>query len=107
MTFIKHDKSKPDLTQVPYEAMCAIARPLQWAYESGRYPKNNWRLADEEAVPRIAAAAMRHLAKWVDPEESDTDEDSGLSHLDHAICDLAMLIMAVRRTFRSTRNHAG
>ena len=41
------------------------------------------------------ASAMRHLLKWAGGE--DLDDESGLSHLDHAITNLAFLVAYERR----------
>lgn len=54
----------------------------------GKYPSNNWRRGMKWLIP--FDSAVRHLNKWKDGEEFD--EESGLSHLHHAACNLAMLI---------------
>lgn len=41
------------------------------------------------------ACALRHIFKWFQGQEKD--EESGLSHLDHALVNLAMLVTYERR----------
>lgn len=79
-----HGKLRMDL--VPVSAVNALARVL--TYGAAKYDPNNWRRGFEYSVPY--ACLMRHMMAWQDGE--DIDSESGLSHLDHAIANLAMLI---------------
>ena len=71
---------------VPISSLNALARVL--TYGAQKYDSDNWRRGFNYSVPY--ACLMRHLTAWQDGE--DLDPESGLSHLDHAIANLAMLI---------------
>jgi hypothetical protein len=49
------------------------------------YEPGSWRrfAGDPSWKAMYAAAMLRHLTSWLDPDEPDTDPDSGLSHLAH------------------------
>jgi len=82
----KHDQGKPDLSLVPFSAQCVEAKVFQFG--AGKYGRDNFKAGMESH--RLVAAAMRHIgAYW---EGEDLDPESGLSHLGHARCCLAMLI---------------
>lgn len=87
---VKHDGGKPDLSLIPRHAAEAIARALM--YGEGKYGRNNYLRGFKSY--RLVAAALRHIFAWQSGEE--TDPESGLSHLDHAIACLAMLIQTVK-----------
>lgn len=81
----KHDGLKLDLTLVPSSSMKAIARALN--YGAGKYGRNNYKQGI--AYTRVIAACLRHLTAW--QESENIDDESKLSHLDHAMACLAML----------------
>lgn len=86
--FTKHDSGKPRVELVPPEAVLAIAS----AFTMGaiKYERDNWKKCDDWS--RIYGAMQRHLLAYSRGEL--TDKESGLPHLHHAICNLAMLIWA-------------
>jgi len=79
-----HGKLRMDL--VPVSAVNALARVL--TYGANKYDSDNWRRGFNYSVPY--ACLIRHMMAWQDGE--DIDPESGLSHLDHAIANIAMLI---------------
>lgn len=81
----KYDGGKLDLTLVPLALEEACARAL--SFGAGKYGRNNYRGGIR--YTRVLAACLRHLRAW--NERRDTDPESGLSHLDHAVACLAML----------------
>lgn len=83
---VKHDKEKPDLSMVPMEYVSAAARAFQFG--ATKYQKDNWRQGLQ--WNRLVAALLRHIYQF--NEVVEKDEESGLSHLDHAAACLAMLI---------------
>lgn len=95
---VKFDADKPDMTLLPYEALAGAAHALM--YGEKKYGRNNWCKGLD--ATRQVAAVMRHVTLWTNGV--DTDAESGLHHLDHA---LAMLMMArsmlVRDPNRDTR----
>ncbi len=89
---------KPPLGIVPAEALVGPARVFQ--YGSRRYAPGNFLEADlsDGAGERYVSAALRHLMSMQEPNGLHTpeslgaiDAESGLPHLDHAICGLLML----------------
>lgn len=78
---------KLPLDLVPPSAVHAMARGF--ADGARKYSPYNWR---EKTISSSVyyGAAMRHLMAWWDGEE--LAEDSGLSHLDHALCCIAMIV---------------
>lgn len=85
---VKHDQGKPDLSLVSTELMAALAEVRQWAIDSGKYPRDNWKRGFK--FNRSIAAALRHIMQFKDGE--DMDGESGLTHIAHAIASLEHLL---------------
>lgn len=81
----KLDSGKVDLSFLPYESLTGPARVFE--YGARKYARDNWR----GGMPylRLWAALMRHL--WAFLQGEELDEESGLPHIDHALCTLMML----------------
>jgi len=79
---MKWDSDKEPLAWIPAECMQGIAKVL--AYGAEKYEKDNWR----RGIPmsRYISAALRHIHAWNSGE--DLDPESGMSHIDHAMCGL-------------------
>lgn len=77
---IKHDQNKPDLSMVSLELVTAVARVR--AFGALKYSRDNWRQGFK--VTRSCAAALRHIFQFLSGETYD--DESGLSHLAHAVC---------------------
>lgn len=95
MEFQKADAGKPDLAILPYTALCAWAEGLSYGEKIKGYTRNNWRLATPADEVRLRAAALRHLHQYNEAREcgeEGLDEESGLSHLSLAMCNLGFLI---------------
>ena len=88
---LRKNEGKPPLELVPPEAIWAIARVLRHGAE--KYAARNWERGMNWTI--CYACAMRHLLKWM--EGQPVDEESGLSHLDHALTNLAFLVAYERR----------
>lgn len=76
---------KPDFSLIPLWTLfdeCKV-----WMYGKAKYAAWNWAKGMAWSVP--FACALRHLAAWQRGEENDPE--SGLPHLDHAMCNLRML----------------
>jgi len=83
---IKADAGKLPLTLVPREAIRAIAKIRQ--YGVTKYGSaENWR---QVAPDRYRDAAFRHFLAYLDDPQG-MDEESGLPHLWHCLCNLAFL----------------
>lgn len=90
-------RRKPRLDIVPSELDFAAGRAFAYGADKHGVPDGNdgfgtWRTAGtEQAEPLVHyAGLLRHLKLWRSGER--TDPESGLSHLDHAAAQLAMLL---------------
>jgi hypothetical protein len=88
---VKYDNGKLRFDLIPPESLKAIAEVF--TFGAKKYGDRNW----EKGISanRHFGAVQRHLWQWWQGKE--LDEESGLSHLSHAICDLAMLLATVQR----------
>lgn len=83
----KHDDSKTPLALIPTYPIEQVASILN--YGQKKYgQKDNWRKGMDWS--RLISATMRHMLAW--NEGDNTDEESGLSHLAHAACNLLFLL---------------
>jgi hypothetical protein len=82
----KHDSGKPDLSLVPFVAIAQIAQALM--YGEKKYGRYNY-LGGFNSN-RLIAATLRHVHAWNSGE--DTDPESGISHIAHALAGLSMLL---------------
>ncbi len=77
--------NKPPLSLVPQALTYAAGRAL--GFGANKYAANNWRRGMVWSQP--ASGLLRHITAWLEGE--DTDDESGLNHLDHAAACLAFL----------------
>jgi len=77
----KYDGGKPKLYLLPPKSINEVGKVLTFGAE--KYDAHNWRKV-EDLQNRYTSAALRHIFAHVDGE--DVDEETGLSHLAHAIC---------------------
>lgn len=84
--FMKFDTSKLRYDLIPTSTTKALAQVL--TYGAKKYKPNNWRNVDD--TDRYVAALYRHLEAWRDGEK--VDKESGLSHLAHALTNVAFLL---------------
>lgn len=82
-TGVKHDSDKPNLSLIPSSLLLEVGRVLTYGAE--KYSAHNWRSGITQS--RLMSAAMRHIIAYNEGE--DLDEESGLHHLAHAICELS------------------
>jgi hypothetical protein len=82
---MKFDKNKPDYSLLPFAAVDEVVKVL--TYGAAKYDRFNWEKV--EAV-RYQAATMRHFSTHMQGEK--IDQESGISHLAHAICSLLYLL---------------
>jgi hypothetical protein len=77
--------TKPQIDLIPPEAIWAMSQVFGYGankYQRANYVKGiNW--------TRLYNACQRHLTQWNMGE--DIDSESKLSHIAHAMCNLAML----------------
>lgn len=81
----KYDNNKPALDLIPVEALNALGEAL--VYGARKYNRANWAKGIQQS--RLIAAALRHITAYSSGQ--DLDPESGLSHISHALCNLAFL----------------
>ena len=77
----KYDGDKAKLYLLPPKSILEVGKVL--TYGAGKYDAENWRKVDD-LQNRYTSAALRHIFAHMDGEE--VDEETGLSHLAHAMC---------------------
>jgi hypothetical protein len=88
----RYNDGKPDFSLIP---LCTLEDEAQvWMYGREKYAAWNWAKGMDWSVP--LASILRHLAAF--QRGQDTDPESGLPHLAHAMCNLRMLTL-YSRTF--------
>lgn len=85
VTGVKHDQQKDPTELLPTLPLRNVSRVL--GFGRGKYGADNWRNGIE--YRRLYGATLRHLFAWNDGE--DLDPETGLSHIDHALCELLFL----------------
>lgn len=83
----KDDKGKIPMGLMSSIALIELSKVLQ--YGAIKYDRDNWRSG--LAYSRVIDAVLRHLYKWKDGIE-EVDDESGVSHLAHAMCGLMFLL---------------
>lgn len=83
---------KAEYHQVPLWALEGVAQVLMFGAK--KYKKGNWAKGMAWSIP--FDCAMRHMLAWQRGEE--LDPESGLPHLDHALCNL-LFLAAYRRLY--------
>lgn len=77
----KYDGEKPKMHLLPPKALTEVAKVLTFGAQ--KYDEENWKKL-ENLQNRYTSGALRHIFAHSDGEQ--LDEESGLSHLAHAIC---------------------
>lgn len=83
----KDDSGKTRYDLLPPLALDEFAKVL--TFGAKKYDPENWRLVDD-AMNRYFAAAQRHM--WAFKRGENSDQESRLHHLGHAICCLAFML---------------
>jgi len=86
-TGVKLDTGKIRLDLIPTELIEGVGKVLTFGAE--KYTENGWKDVPG-AEPRYYAALLRHLVAYRKGER--IDPESGLSHLEHAACNIAFLL---------------
>lgn len=86
ITGTKNDDGKCRLELIPPEALTSLGDAF--TFGAKKYADDNW--AKGFKWRRLIGAAQRHINAFNSGE--DKDQESGLSHIDHALACLAMLV---------------
>ena len=85
-SFIKADSGKLQWSLLPFNELKDVVKVLMLGAK--KYSPDNWKKCDD--TKRYKDALMRHVISYVSGNERD--EESGLSHLAHAICNCLFLM---------------
>ncbi len=85
----KHDDGKPRLDYLDPYVMEEVAKVL--TFGATKYAPWNWKKGIE--IGRLTAACLRHIFAFMRGE--NTDPETGLSHLAHAICCLMFALWMI------------
>jgi hypothetical protein len=85
---VKADSGRTDWTLLPFETLEEVAKVLEFGAK--KYSGWNWTTGGGFQWLRVARAALNHIFKWLRGE--DNDDESGLSHIAHAMCNLIFLL---------------
>lgn len=88
---LKFDDGKPAMALLDPYAMEQLSRVL--SFGAKKYESWNW--AGGIAYSRLISAALRHIFAFLRRE--DTDPESGLPHLAHALCCLMFCLSMTQR----------
>jgi hypothetical protein len=88
---LRANEGKPLLHLIPPEAIWELGKVLTRGAK--KYAPRNW----EKGLTFSSTydSLQRHLTKWWGGEEND--DESGLHHLTHALCNVVFLLTFVRR----------
>jgi hypothetical protein len=84
---LKFDEAKNRWDLLPIDCVEDVVKIL--SFGAKKYGKENWKELDD-FEDRYYAALMRHIVEW--RKGNTIDEESGLSHLSHAMCNLVFLL---------------
>lgn len=84
---VKHDGAKIKWSLLPFEELSQVVEVLDMG--ANKYGEGNWKYV-YPARDRYFNAAMRHILAWWSGEK--VDEESGRSHLAHAVSCLLFLM---------------
>lgn len=87
----KLDAGKAPWHLLPFDALASVVAVL--AFGAQKYSVRGWEAGID--FSRLFSAAMRHMTAWWYGE--DTDPETGISHLAHAVCCLLFLLAFVQR----------
>lgn len=85
---LRYNGDKNPLELVPPSLVFAVGEVFKKGAE--KYAPRNWERGMKWST--VYGCLLRHVFKWASPFHSDIDEETGLNHLWHAACNVAMLI---------------
>lgn len=84
---VRHNKDKPEMSQLDPRFVMAMAELLTEADKCGKYDTYNWAKGQKYTV--VYDSLMRHMTAFMTGE--DMDPESEKSHLIHAACNIMFL----------------
>lgn len=91
------DEGKAKWYLAPWRAFASVVEVLTYGAVKKGYGERNW----EQGIKfsKLFASAHRHMLQWW--LRNDIDPESGLNHLKHAMCNLAMLVEYIERNMNA------
>ena len=90
---VKYDAGKLRWSLIPNDVMTDYIKVLEFG--AAKYSENNWKYVDNGNT-RYYDATMRHMEAWLQGE--NVDQESGISHLAHAMCCITFLMWLEKNT---------
>ena len=84
---VKDDKGKLLMSLIPHQVIFGLSEVL--TFGANKYTPNGWKTVPD-AERRYKDALLRHIYSHEAGE--DLDQESGLSHLKHALTNIAFLV---------------
>lgn len=85
---LRYDSGKVEFDLIPPEAMFALAAVLTKG--AMKYERRNWEKGMDWG--KCFNSLQRHLWAWLAKENGGFDEETGLSHMAHAMCNCLFLL---------------
>jgi len=92
MKGVKYDKEKRNWSLLPFNELNDVVDVM--TVGAKKYERDNW-MRVPNARDRYFSATMRHLVAWWNGERDD--EETGKSHLAHAVCCILFLMWHDKR----------
>jgi hypothetical protein len=96
---LKYDEAKLRWDLLDLDLVEEVVKIL--TFGANKYGPNNWQKV-EDAEERYYAALMRHLTEY--RKGNSIDEESGLSHLSHLLCNAIFLLWFEKNLVKKTDN---
>jgi len=90
---VKDDSGKTRYELLPWESLKQVADVF--GYGAEKYFDNSWRTREAATFNRTFGSVMRHLTQW--QMGQNTDPESNLNHLAHAVSQLLILMYVEQR----------
>jgi hypothetical protein len=87
---VKHDGDKPRMDLLDAYALVELSKVLTFGAQ--KYAPDNWRKGIKKS--RLLAALLRHVFAYMGGQ--NTDEETGLSHIAHAMCCCMFLLWTAK-----------
>jgi len=84
---LRYNQGKPQLSYVVSARYALEGAAAVMEAGAAKYDRDNWKNSSPKEA--LIDSMMRHLCKFMDGEE--VDEESGLPHVDHALCNAIFL----------------
>lgn len=85
---VRYNQNKNRLELIPPEFIDEVGKVF--TFGAKKYSVDNWKHLDEDQQKQIMGSLLRHIIEY--HKGNKLDDESGLNHLAHAACNIAMMI---------------